>query len=59
LRQMVDDHRTYTRMGEDLAAHTSLIKDPKGDPSCGRSPNWKFRSSSRRRPRSTSRFCAP
>jgi len=32
LRQLVDDHRVYTRMGEDLAAHAGLIKDPRGDP---------------------------
>ena len=31
LRQMVDDYRTYTRMGEDLAAHAGLVKDPKAD----------------------------
>jgi peptide chain release factor 1 len=32
LRQLVDDHRTYRRMGADLAAHTALVKDPKSDP---------------------------
>ncbi len=31
LRQLVDQFATYERMGRDLAAHTALIKDPKGD----------------------------
>src|SRR6187402_2912581 len=32
LRQLVDQFTVYERMGQDLAAHTALIKDPKGDP---------------------------
>jgi peptide chain release factor 1 len=31
LRQLVEDYRSYQRLGEDLEAHASLIKDPRGD----------------------------
>jgi peptide chain release factor 1 len=32
LRQLVDDYRTYERLGRDLEEHTRLIKDPRADP---------------------------
>jgi peptide chain release factor 1 len=31
LRQLVDNHRAYVRLGEELAAHAALIKDQRAD----------------------------
>lgn len=32
LRKLVDDYRSFQRLGDDLASHATLLKDPKADP---------------------------